>query len=128
GLAAAAKCTPLPFAAYFAWSGRYRAAAAVVGVAVAANLLPDALYPAPDGHARLGEWAARFVTPVARADVDPGYWHTGMQMNHSLGGVARRLFTADLGSANGVRLPVPRADRVDPGLLKAAVLAAWCGL
>ncbi len=128
GLAAAAKCTPLLFAGYFAWTGRWRAAAAVVGVAVGVNLLPDILYPTVDGHARLGEWATRFLGSVTNPKVDPGVWYSGVQFNHSLAGVSNRLFTADLTSLNGVRFPVPRAERVGPTTLKLGVLAAGSGL
>lgn len=127
GLAAAAKCTPLLFAPYLAWTGRWRAAAAVVAAAAGANLLPDVLYPPADGRPRVVAWATRFLPSVSSPKVDPGVWFSGVQFNHSLGGIANRLFTADLASANGVRFPVPRADRVGPGELKAGVLAVGLG-
>lgn len=128
GLAAAAKCTPLLFAAYFAWTGRWKAATSVVLVAVGANFLPDAIYPTADGHARLGEWATRFLSSVSNPKVDPGVWYSGVQFNHSLAGLSNRLFTTKLASLNGVRFPMPREDRVGPATLKLGVLAVGCGL
>lgn len=123
GLAAAIKCTPLLFAVYFAWTGRWRAAVAVVFIAVGANLLPDALYSPVDGRVRLVQWADRYLAGVSNPEVDPGVWSSGIQYNHSLGGVTNRLFTADLASANGDRFPVLRADRLGPEVLKGGVLA-----
>ncbi len=128
GLAAAAKCTPLLFALYFAWTGRWRAAAGVFAIAVGANLLPDAIIPTADGHLRLVEWTHRFLPGVASTKVDPGVWFSGVQFNHSLGGLANRLFTATLASANGIRFPLPREDRISAGSLKFGVLAVGCGL
>jgi hypothetical protein len=124
GLAAALKCTPLLFAAYFVWVGRGRAGAAVLLVAVAANLLPDLLVPPPEGHPRLGVWAERYLLMMGKAEYQPGVWAAAEWSNHSLAGVIRRLSMFRLEPTAGGFAPTPAADPPTPAELKVAVYAA----
>ena len=49
GVAAGIKCTPLLWAPYLMWCGRWCAAGVVVAVALAVNLVPDLTHPPPGG-------------------------------------------------------------------------------
>jgi hypothetical protein len=92
GLAAAMKCTPLLWGPYLAWRRQWRGGAWVVLVALGLNLLPDLVVPPPQARPRLVEWASRHLTPLACQDTDVGTWASGVNFNHSLAGMAHRLF------------------------------------
>ncbi len=124
GLAAAAKCTPLLFVLYFAWVGRWRAAAAVLLVAVLANLLPDLLVR-PAGGPRLVEWAERVVLPMRNTDYQPGQWHAAEWSNHSIAGIIRRLSSFRLVADGSFE---PRANPPTAGQLKWAVYGTGLAL
>jgi hypothetical protein len=117
GLAAAFKCTPLLFAPYLLWKGRFLAAAVVVVAAIGLNLLPDLVYPPLDGKSRLLVWKERFLTPMAKTDRDPGEWASAVGFNHSLAGVNLRLLAYQ---RTGVaEMPVvPKAERPSASDLK----------
>ena len=48
-IAAALKATPLLFAPLFVWQRRWTALATMLAVIVLLSVIPDLLYPAPDG-------------------------------------------------------------------------------
>ncbi len=91
GLAAAVKCTPLLFAPYFLFVGRWKAATALVIAAVLANLAPDLFVPPPAGKPRLADWVERFLVPLGKSNENPGNWHAAEWSNHSLAGIVNRL-------------------------------------
>lgn len=128
GLAAAAKCTPLLFAPYFFWVGRWRAGVMVVVVAVLANFLPDLLVPPPAGRPRLSEWAERFLLPFGSKDYKAGQWQAGEWSNHSLAGLAGRLTNSRLVPTDRGYDTVPRPDPPSPTVAKVAVYTTAVGL
>ena len=85
GLGAAAKCTPLLFAPFFVLKRRWTSAGLLVAVALIANLLPDLITPASDGHSYLQEWAHNYLGAVLGKTYVPGRWATAIEFNHSLG-------------------------------------------
>ena len=134
GLAAAAKFTPLLFVPYLCWVGRWRAAAIVGCVALAANFVPDVLFPPTDGQPRLKVWAERVFAPTLARDQNPGEWYAAIGFNHSLSGWTTRMGTAELFRREGKWDVRPLAKPASPGLLKVAVggaailllsIAAW---
>lgn len=130
GAAAAFKCTPLLFAPYLVWKRRVLAAATVPTVTLTLNLLPDLIYPPADGHSRLWLWKDRFLSPMTRADYDPGMWASAVGFNHSLAGVTLRLFAYDRVGGGGPAAAVVRSDRPSAADLKRLnlTLAALLGL
>src|SRR5437764_38405 len=68
GLAAAMKCTALLWVPYLVWRGRPAAAAWVMVVALGVNLLPDAVSTPPSGRPWLGEYAVRYLRPLASSE------------------------------------------------------------
>ncbi len=135
GLAAAMKCTPLLFVPYLCWVGRWRVAAVVLAVALAANFVPDALYPPGDGQPRLKVWAEKIFIPKLASDRNPGEWYANIGFNHSLSGWATRTGTAKLYRRDSGEWDVrPLAEPASPKVLKLIVggaalallvLAAW---
>ena len=91
GAAAAIKCTPLLFAPYLAWRGRWRAAGAVAVVAVALNYLPDVLWPQPNGQSYFKQWVDISLAPVRSGT--PGEWFADRLRNQSIAGLVGRLGT-----------------------------------
>lgn len=128
GLAAAAKCTPLLFVPYLFWVGRWRAAVAVLAVAVGANFLPDLLVHPPGGRPRVVDWAERYLLPIGNKDYKAGQWAAGEWSNHSLVGVVGRLTTSRLVSAVPEYQIEPRPDPPSPTLLKGVVHGFGLGL
>lgn len=128
GLAAAAKCTPLLFAPYLFWVGRWRAGVAVLGVAVLANVLPDLLVPPPAGRPRVVEWAERFLLPFGSKDYKAGQWQAGEWSNHSLAGLAGRLSNSRLIATEPEYTTAARPNRPDPTVVKVAVYTTAVGL
>ncbi|MBL8827949.1 MAG: DUF2029 domain-containing protein [Planctomycetaceae bacterium] len=89
GVAASMKCTPLLFAPYLAWRGRWRAAVMVGVGAIALNIAPDLLLPKHAGGSYLVDWHRVFIAGVS--DSAPGTWHSDITLNQSLGGLFNRL-------------------------------------
>lgn len=87
GLAASIKGPPLLFAPYLAWRGRWRAAAWLLSVTLAVNLLPDLFWPRSSGS-YLGDW--RFSLAPVR-DAAPGIWFADIFRNQSVAGVVGRF-------------------------------------
>jgi len=114
GVAAAMKCTPLLFAPYLAWRGKFKSACLLVLVAVALNRLPDYVFPKADGAFRqeqggtyLADWMSTFLIRVGRDA--PGAWESDLVLNQSLSGLANRvaqagvpLSTADIPTSQAV--------------------------
>jgi hypothetical protein len=91
GAAAAIKATPLLFAPYLLWRGRWRAASALVVVAIALNYLPDIVWPQPSGQSYLKQWIDVSLAPVRSGT--PGEWFADRLRNQSIAGLAGRLGT-----------------------------------
>jgi len=129
GVAAGVKCTPLLFAPYLAWRGRWLAAAVVPLVAVGINLLPDWTHPPalPTEVPRLVHWAKTYLVPMADKNHDAGTWASSIAFNHSLAGLSNRLLVHERPEPGQVRIDV-RPDRVDPATLKRIVLGTGLAL
>jgi hypothetical protein len=130
GLAAAIKCTPLLFAPYLVWRGKWLAAVWLVVAAVGLNLLPDLVRPSPSGELWLKEWYTRYLLPLEHKDYVPGVWHTDILNNQSLAGAVNRFFTTRVKStAKGVEIVskesalTPQGLKTLTGLLYAAIAA-----
>lgn len=91
GVAAAIKATPLLFAPYLLWRGRWRAASALVAVALALNYVPDVLWPQPTGHSYLRQWVYVSLAPVRSGT--PGEWFADRLRNQSIAGLVGRVAT-----------------------------------
>ena len=128
GVAAAMKCTPLLFAPYFAFVGRWKAGAAVALAAVVANLAPDLVVPPPHGQPRLTEWVGRFLLPITRPDQNPGRWHAAEWSNHSLAGIVNRLSSYRLLPSEGGIASEPVASPPPPVALKVMVYGGGLAL
>ena len=94
GTAAAMKCTPLLFAPYLLWRGKWRSAALMLFALVAINRLPDFLWPRPEGGSYLGDWIGTFLIKVAKTA--PGVWDSDLILNQSLSGLVNRLLQSGL--------------------------------
>lgn len=91
GIAAAMKCTPLLFGGYLLWRGRWRPAILMASIAAALNLLPDLLWPQPDGGSYLVDWSRTFLARVGQDA--PGAWFSDVLLNQSLAGMVNRFAT-----------------------------------
>ncbi len=121
GLAAGMKCTPLLFAPYLLWRGRWLGAIGIGAIALGANLLPN-LASAPErGGWWLDEWVRRYLLHLGRADVHAGVWGSAALMNQSISGAAYRWFVTDWSWSSAGFEVWPRADAVAPLTLKLIV-------
>jgi hypothetical protein len=91
GVAAAIKATPLLFAPYLLWRGRWRAASVLVAVPLALNYLPDFVWPQPGGQSYLTQWREISLAPVRSGT--PGEWFADRLRNQSIAGLVGRLAT-----------------------------------
>ena len=130
GLAAACKATPLLLLPLFCWQRRYRAAAWFLVALVLATLLPDLLFPAPDGHLWVGHWYDKFVSKVqAGASVQAeGAWSPWNLLDQSLSGTVARLSTpverkGDM--FNVCLLELRRTDQQRLTLALDVLIVAW---
>jgi hypothetical protein len=89
GLAAGMKCTPLLFAPYLMWRGRWRSCILLCVAAVGVNLFPDLCCPQRDGGNYLCDWNETFLSAAQR--VPPGTWFSGLLQNQSLAGELQRF-------------------------------------
>ncbi len=96
GLAAAMKCTPLLFAPYLAWRGKWVAALWLITISVGVNFLPDLVHRPPSGGFWAMEWYTRYIQPMGQQNYVPGNWSTAIDNNQSLAGAVNRLFTTSL--------------------------------
>ena len=90
GIAASMKCTPLLFAPYLAWRGRWLAALCVAIGAVGMNVLPDFLFPKTSGGWYVVDWYQVFIGDVSKTA--SGMWHSDLALNQSIGGWWNRYF------------------------------------
>ncbi|MGD0541773.1 MAG: glycosyltransferase family 87 protein [Tepidisphaeraceae bacterium] len=124
GLAAAFKGPPLLLAPYLAWRGRWLAAAWTIILAIALNLLPDAIHRAPHGL-WLTQWYTRIVKPLSG---DVGAWYVDVTINQSIAGAAHRFFTTGWTIANG-QLDISYNKKIlPPKVVKLLVYALDFGL
>ena len=91
GAAAAIKCTPLLFAPYLAWRGRWVAASVLVAVALALNYVPDLVWPQEDGRSYVTQWRQISLAPVRSGA--PGEWFADRLRNQSIAGLVGRFAT-----------------------------------
>ncbi len=89
GIAAGCKCTPLLFAPYLVWRGRWLASAVLLVTAVGINLLPDLIHAPADGL-WLVHWWNTYIAPQVRGDALPGVWASEVIYNQSLAGALNR--------------------------------------
>jgi hypothetical protein len=135
GVATGMKCTPLLWAPYLAWKGRWKAAALIPLVAVGVNLLPELCSPAHNGL-WLGAWIDQFLRPMGQVDYLPGRWFAWILDNQSLAGTLGRWATTACVPGRGELVIVARAGAwsarsVRPivfGVEAALVLIAWIAL
>lgn len=137
GVATGLKCTPLLWAPYLLWRRRWKSALLVPLVAVAINFIPDGTHPPAGGQPRLLEWGTRFLGPMTGRQHNLGAWFSAPDFNHSLAGVWNRVLLWEPPWQREGAAPALRADRTDPGTLRAlglgsmlffvgaAVLCSW---
>jgi hypothetical protein len=65
-------------------------------VAVALNLLPDAVEPSPRGGLWIEAWLDDLIRPSQALDAPLGLWASAIEYNQSLGGTLQRLVNAKL--------------------------------
>jgi len=119
GVAAAFKGPPLLLAPYLAWRGRWAAAAWTIVLAIALNLVPDAIHRAPHGI-WLTQWYTRIVKPTSG---DVGAWYVDVTINQSIAGAAHRFFTTGWSIANGKLDISYNKSILPPKVLKLLVYA-----
>ena len=136
GLAAGMKCTPLLWAPYLAWRGRWKAAAWLVAVAVGVNLLPNLVSVPKGGGWWALEWFERFLRPMGASTYLPGQWYAWILDNQSLAGTFTRLATTRFAwQADGLAI-LDRSSPLGAGMLRpliygveaALLLVAWYAL
>jgi hypothetical protein len=93
GVAAACKCTALLWLPYLIGRGRPFAAAWLLFVALAVNLLPELVHPAPGGQLWLQAYTSRYLEPLTDANHYVGTWGSDPAYNQSLSGMGRRWST-----------------------------------
>jgi len=95
GLAAACKATPLLFLPVFLWQRRFGALVTLTLALVVATLLPDLLFPNPEGKLWSVCWYEQFVSKVdaGSAPEAQGAWASWNFLNQSLSGTLHRFFT-----------------------------------
>jgi hypothetical protein len=124
GLAAAMKCTPLLWAPYLFWRRRPAAAAWLIAVALAVNLLPDLVNRPAEGGTWLGVFTSRYLVPLTNRNYVPGSWASEIIYNQSLAGSAQRwLFTAPHWTADDCTVEATGAT-IDPATVRGLVLGS----
>jgi hypothetical protein len=124
GLAAAMKCTPLVWAPYLLWRRRPAAAACLVTVALAVNLLPELVNQPAEGGTWLGVFTSRYLLPLTNRNYVPGSWASEIIYNQSLAGSAQRwLCTAPHWTADDCTV-VATGAKVSPATVRGLVLGS----
>jgi len=125
GLAAAIKCTPLLFAPYLAWRGKWLAALWLVALAVGLNFLPDLVNRPPSGGSWAVEWYTRYLAPIGQEDYVPGAWYTSISNNQSLGGAVMRIFATSLKRTEEGIDVVYKKSALSPTALRAVAVFVY---
>ncbi len=120
GLAGAFKVTPLLFAPYLLWRGRWAAAGWLVLLAASVNFLPDTVHAPPDGGYWLTQWSRRILRPMTRADYVPGRWANKVNNNQSVGGAVNRWMATTWQRGRDEIMTVQRPDADSPGMMRGA--------
>ena len=128
--AAAFKGPPLLMAVYLAWRGRWLAAAWMIVLAIALNLIPDAIHRAPQ-KIWLTQWYTEIIKPHSG---QIGAWYVDVNINQSIAGTALRYFTTRWHFTDGKfdltydkKVLSPRGQKLVVYTIYAALLAvaAW---
>jgi hypothetical protein len=128
GLAAAIKCTPLLWAPYLLWRGRWKEAAWLACVAVGVNLLPN-LFSAPEpGKLWLADWTSRYLLPMKDANYYPGTWASSIIYNQSMAGTVNRWTVTDWQWTTSDCDIVDRPDPPNPRMLQFLVYGSELAL
>lgn len=133
GFASAFKCTPLLFAPYLAWKGKWIPAIWLVIFAVGLNFLPDLVHSPPSGGSWAVLWYSRYLQPMTQREYVPGSWHTAIVNNQSISGAVNRLFTTRVESTpEGVHIrdressiPLPALRYLTFLLYGVLILVSW---
>jgi len=121
GLAAALKCTPLLFLAYFLWTGPRRATYLLAATAVGANLLPDLTHPSPTGG-WFASWLYNILFNTLEPNKYPGQWNVDVMTNQSLAGsVYAWIISTWTWESGGLRLDWRRPPFTSPKIAKLVV-------
>ncbi len=122
GIAAGAKCTPLLWLVFFLWRREWLGFVWLGFVAIGVNLLPELTSPAPEGL-WLTRWFDQYLAPLLGSKQRVGEWHSNLIYNQTIqGAVARSLFFDPVWIGTDL-MHVPRAESLDPGIVKKVVLA-----
>ncbi|MBN8996441.1 MAG: DUF2029 domain-containing protein [Rhizobiales bacterium] len=114
GLSAAFKATPLIWVAYLLLSRRFLSAIVLVAVFALLCLVPDLLWPSPDGRPWVVRWLEQYVLPSQSLATPVGLWGSDIIFNQSLGGLLQRLIN--------LTMPLPGAEPVDDALVPSMIL------
>jgi hypothetical protein len=112
------------------WQRRYRAVACFFGVLVAATLLPDVLFPSPDGHLWVVHWYDKFVSKV-QVDAPAqaaGAWSSWNMLNQGLAATIYRLSTpveSRGGMINVCLVPLQEVSRQRLTLALELLVVGW---
>jgi hypothetical protein len=128
GIAAAFKATPLLFAPYLLWRRQWRAAAWLLCLTLAANLLPDTVHAPKGGGLWLTRWYTQYLKPMAGAGYRPGDWKNQRDNNQAVAGAVNRWMATTWAVANNEFELIDRTDQPDPLLMKAAFGACCLAL
>jgi hypothetical protein len=109
GLATALKCTPLLFAPYLLWRGKWKAAALLVGLSIGLNLLPDLVFPQVARRSYAADFVGTFVSHAAKAV--PGQAQSHVRLNQSLAGLIHRWHLAGVVDPTARNFPKPTIEQ-----------------
>lgn len=128
GIAAGCKCTPLLFAPYLIWRGRWVGSIALVATAIVINFIPDLIHRPAQGGTWLNVWFQTYIAPQVRGEALPGMWASDVIYNQSLAGALNRWTQTNWEwTAAGVTV-VPAVDALSAVQLKQLVRIAQFGL
>jgi hypothetical protein len=109
GVAAALKCTPLLFAPYLAWRGKWKAATLLVGLSIGLNLLPDLVFPQAARQSYAVDFVSTFVKQAAKAV--PGLANSHVRLNQSLAGLVHRWHLLGVADPTATRINRPAVEQ-----------------
>jgi hypothetical protein len=122
GVAAAFKATPLLFAPYLLWRRQWRAAALLVLVTIATNLLPNTVHSPEGGGLWLTRWYTQYLKPMGSTGYRPGDWKNQRNNNQAVAGAINRWMATTFAANNGEfeLIDRPEQEQPNPLLMKGA--------